>query len=195
MPPAVPSRTEAPVFGVGLPVEAGPAAGAGPSCAPAALWTARAGDRVTRRNSSRTARSSGCWCHSGCICAPVGAGAKTRIAARRAASVLRSCAPRWPALAGRRWPAAKRTEAPRTAWWAGQVRRAARAGAAQPARRARGLAVASARRQPLRLKSGDSRSPDRTSVTPGFLCRSGYTSPTIAQSLVPRFQYFKQGAE
>lgn len=58
----------------------------------------------------------------------------------------------------------------------------AAAAARQVVRRARDLAVASARRPPLRPKSGDSRSPDRTSETRGFLCRSGYTSPTITQS-------------
>ena len=51
-------------------------------------------------------------------------------------------------------------------------------------RRAQGHVAASARAPLHRPKQGDSRSPDRTSVTPGFLCRSGYTSPTIAQSVV-----------
>jgi hypothetical protein len=45
----------------------------------------------------------------------------------------------------------------------------------------------------LRLNAGDSRSPDKISVTPGSLCRSGCTSPTIAQSQVLVCQYFKPG--
>jgi hypothetical protein len=51
--------------------------------------------------------------------------------------------------------------------------------------RAQGHAAAWAQLPPLRLHPSDSRSPDRTSVTPGSLCRSGYTSQKIAQSLVP----------
>ena len=87
----------------------------------------------------------------------------------------------------------KRT-AERPTTWPAEGGRPARADAAA-ARRAKDHAAASARRRLPRPKSGDSRSPDRTSVTPGYLCRSGYTSPTIAQSLKPRFVYFKQGSE
>ncbi len=172
-----------------------------PLCAPEAqllppaaeaAWKARAGARVSRRNLNRNARLSGCSCHSGCIAAPEDAEGRTRTAARLAAWGPRSGAEQRTGRAVRTWPGGRRTAAPPTAWvlrvaWAVRV--------ARVGQRARGLAVASARRRPPRLKPGDSRSPDRTSVTRGFLCRSGYTSPTIAQSVVPRFHYFKQSPE
>jgi len=163
-------------------------------CAPEAPWTARSVVRESHRNSSRNAHSEDCWSRSACICAREVSAEKTRIAARPAASTARSCGRDWlPAGAPteRRWRGAQRRAAPRT----GCARRAAASARSTAVRQARVLAVASARRRPLRLKPGDSRSPDRTSATRGFLCRSGYTSPTIAQSLVPHFHYFKLGVE
>jgi len=178
-------------------IEARVVVGGGPLSAPEAPWKARAGGRARRHSSNRSARWPGCWCHSGRTCAPAVAAERTRTAARPAAWVPRSrAAARWPVRVGRTPLAAKRTAAPPKGWAAGAVCVPGAAYATGLAeRQARDLAGASARRRPPRLKSGDSRSPDRTSATPGFLCRSGYTSPTIAQSLVPRFHYFKQGAE
>jgi len=161
-----------------------------------ALSRAHGGARVSLHNWSRTAHWVGCWSRSGCTRAQADAGERIRIAARRAASAPHSHAQHQSLRAVRqRWPAERRTAGlpDRPHRGAASAHRAARA--RQASRQARALGAASARRRPPRLKSGDSRSPDRTSATPGFLCRSGYTSPTIAQSLVPRFHYFKQGAK
>lgn len=160
-----------------------------PEQPPAVRWRVPGGAPAIRRNSSRNDHWAGYWSHSACTCVRAVSAAKIRIAAQRAASRLRSSGARAPAVeaAGQRWRAAQRMAGPPRAWQGRAV--------STTVRRARVLAVASARRQPLRLKSGDSRSPDKTSATRGSLCRSGYTSPTIAQSLVPHFHYFKLGVE
>jgi hypothetical protein len=98
---------------------------------------------------------------------------RSRIAELPAASA----APRWDATALLLGQAAQS--------WAVGERTAYRPQAAQGAQQAQGHAAAWAQLPPQRLKPSDSRSPDRTSATPGSLCRSGYTSPKIAQSLVP----------
>ena len=145
--------------------------------------------RVSRRSSNRSDPRAGWPCRSVGTFFRRLAAPRTRTAVPLGASGRRrSEGARWlqEFAAARTWTEARRTAAPPRP----QLRAALAARPWAPLRppaRAQGLAEASARRPPLRLKPGDSRSPDKIAVTPGSLCRSGYTSPTIAQSLVLRF--------
>ena len=149
-----------------------PAGARGERSVPGVLWPAQADDRARSRSWSRSDRSAGCWCHSACTFARAAVAARNRTAVLPGAlAALRSGA-KVRALRAARTPVAVE-------------KRAERVPAARVPRRAQGHAAAWAQLPPLRRKPSDSRSPDRTSATPGSLCRSGYTSPKIAQSLVP----------
>ena len=148
----------------------------------AALSRVPADGRGSHRSSNKSAPRSGSACGS----------ARTRVrqsAARTRTAALPVASARHRSMVGhrclrrteRKWRAPQR----RPAWAAVRAREAAAAGPVQ--RQAQALVAELAQRRPPRQKSDDSRSPDKTSVTRGYLCRSGYTSPTIAQSLVLAF--------
>jgi hypothetical protein len=119
-------------------------------------------DRVIYRSSSKSDRSADCSCRNARTSARAAMEVRTQTAAPPVASVADSAAPA-PRMPLRRTQAA----AEKTAKQALRVERAARA---------QGLAAALAELPPRRSLPSDFRSPDRTSGTPGSLCRSGYTS-------------------
>ena len=158
-------------------------AGAVPGALEALSGRAPRPARWGRRNSSKSARWLDCWSRTGDTRAPPRV-ARTRMRGQRVGMKLRPSAPVARRERGPRKMTAPRRSSPRA------LERAAALAAAPAALRAAPQAQAhvAAWLQPSeRLELGDSRSPDRTSVTPGYLCRNGYTSPTIAQSLVLAF--------
>ena len=154
-------------------------AGAVPGALEALSGRAPRPARWGRRNSSKSARWLDCWSRTGDTRAPPRV-ARTRMRGQRVGMKLRPSAP-----VARRERGPRKMTAPRRSSRPAVELAVARA--AEPAA-PRAQAHVAAWLQPSgRPELGDSRSPDRTSVTPGYLCRNGYTSPTIAQSLVLAF--------